>query len=428
MPAVSEPYNESMFANTVTELINASWAAGDQKATDFASKTAALVAGMPNTVGTISFSELTPASVTPEAFANLTVTAQQVTPGVVGAFTIVEPTVDIPSTMSATDVMSVFDSKYLELVALLSEKFTTFRATHFPNEGTTYAAAEAWLAAAIANPNGGLPTAVAAQLLEDERSRVLTDAARATDAVLATFAARRFPLPPGAAASAALQIQQKGQAEIAAAGRKLTALSIEQMKFAIEKAMGMRQMAMSAAVEYIKAIASGPDMASRLVGVGYDAQSKLISSAASFYNARTEAKKAMSDVDKTNVTLSQQADIANKAAIQQADTANNESIQKAEIATNQSIQQANQANQGFIQQTNTTNATLGFQVAEKNIAFEMQLTEERVKALMAEAQLLGQMASALFNNLNTGATMSAGASSSYNTSVAGGGTLPIDPN
>lgn len=428
MPAVSEPYNESMFANTVTELINASWAAGDQKATDFASKTAALVAGMPNTVGTISFTELTPASVTPEAFTNLTVTAQQVTPGTVDAFTIVEPTVDIPSTMSATDVMSVFDSKYLELVALLADKFTTFRAAYFPDEHATYSAAEAWLSAAIANPNGGLPVAVAAQLLEDERSRVLTDAARATDAVLATFAARRFPLPPGAAASAALQIQQKGQAEIAAAGRKLTALSIEQMKFAIEKAMGMRQMAMSAAVEYIKAIASGPDMASRLVGVGYDAQSKLISSAASFYNARTEAKKAMSDVDKTNVTLSQQANIANKAAIQQADTANNESIQKAEIATNQAIQQANQANQGFIQQTNATNATLGFQVAEKNIAFEMQLTEERVKALMAEAQLLGQMASALFNNLNTGATMSAGASSSYTTQVAGGGTLPIDPN
>lgn len=426
--AVTESYDESMFANTVTELINASWNAGDLKATEFSSKVAALVAGMPTTVGNLTLTPITPASVSPESFNNLTVTPQTVTPGTVDAFTIVEPVVDIPSTMSATDVMTVFDSKYLELVALLADKFTTFRATYFPDESTTYGAAEAWLAAAIANPNGGLPVAVAAQLLEDDRSRALADAARATDAVLATFAARRFPLPTGAAAAAVLQIQQKGQGEIAAAGRKLTALSVEQMKFAIEKAMGLRQTAMSSAVEYIKAIASGPEMASRLVGVGYDAQSKLISSAASFYNARTEAKKAMSEVDKTNVTLSQQADIANKSALQQADTANNESIQKAEIASNQAIQQANQANQQFIQQASTTNTTLGIQVAEKNITFELQLVEERVKALMSEAQVLGQMASALFNNLNTGATMSASAGSSYNTSVAGGGTLPIDPN
>ena len=51
----------------------------------------------------------------------------------------------------------------------------------------------------------------------------------------------------------------------------------------VDKMLALRQMAMTSAVAYIQALASGPDMASRLVGIGYDAQSKLISSASQFY-------------------------------------------------------------------------------------------------------------------------------------------------
>lgn len=431
------------YPNMVEQLINGAWAAADAKSTAFTDKAGQVVTALDSaSVPDITFTDVSPENIAAETFSERTVTAktivaEAVTAATVNPITVTEPSVYIPSTMSAADVMNVFDSKYIELVAMLVDKFTAFRNAWFPDESAVYTAAETWLGQAIANPDAGLPVAVAAQLLEDERSRVLGDVARASDAAMATFAARRFPLPPGAAAGAVLQIQQKGQGEIAAAGRKITMASIEQMKFAIEKAISLRQLAMSSTVEYIKALASGPDMASRVVGIGYDAQSKLISSVSSFYGARTEAQKLMASPDQINAKFLQDADTANagftqqmnqhnQRAIQDADAANNASLQAAETATHQAIQQTNQANKGFIQQANTTNATLSLQASEKNAQIKVQLLEERVKALLAEAGVLGQMSSALYNNLNAGATLST--SDGYSTSVAGGGTLPIDPN
>lgn len=49
--------------------------------------------------------------------------APTITAGTASAPTITEPAVDIPNSQSATDVISLFDTKYLELVALLSDKF-----------------------------------------------------------------------------------------------------------------------------------------------------------------------------------------------------------------------------------------------------------------------------------------------------------------
>lgn len=267
---------------------------------------------------------------------------------------VVEPVVAIPTNLSATDVMSLFDTKYLELVAMLVEKFTTFQSTYFPNEGPVYAKAETWVSDALDNPDGAIPAAVAAQLLTDVKSRAYADAAVLTDAMLTTFAARRFPLPSGAAASAALQINQKAQDSISEAGRKLMMTYIEQMKFAVTSAMSMRQEAMNSAVAYINALASGPAMASGVVGIGYDAQSKLISAASSYYNARTNASQLLKQAEQFNVTAKYTKD-------------------------------------------------------DKNVANDITLMQESVKALVTEAQVLAQVATALFNNLHVASSVTASA-------------------
>ena len=276
--------------------------------------------------------------------------APTITAGTADAPTITEPAVDIPSSQSATDVMSLFDSKYLELVALLSDKFTAFRTTYFPDEANAYGAAEDWLQAAIANPDSALPPAVAAQIIPDDKDRILSDAARASDTVLAQFAARRFPLPPGAAAAATLEIQNKAQDEIAATGRKVVMASIEQMRFVIQQVMGLRQSAMDSAIKYITALASGPEMASRLVGIGYDAQSKLISAASQFYNSRIAAAEVTAKVQQFNVST-------------------------------------------------------GLEAASKNQTAELTLIEDRLKALLTECQALAQMATSMYNNLHASAGM-----------------------
>lgn len=266
----------------------------------------------------------------------------------------VEPVVTIPTSVNPTDVMSLFDTKYLELVALLVEKFTTFQSTYFPNDGANYTAAETWLADAMSNPDHGIPAAVAAQMLTDVKSRAHADAAVQSDAVLATFAARRFPLPPGAAASAVLQINQKAQDAVSESSRALMLKYVENMRFAVEKTLSLRESAMSSAIAYINALASGPSLASGMVGIGYDAQSKLISAAAGFYNARTDASRMVKQAEQFNVDRK-------------------------------------------------------FAKDEKNVANDLTLAQENVKLLLVEAQALAQIATSLFNNLHVSTSVSASA-------------------
>lgn len=318
--------------DAMAAVINAAWEQGNLKSDAFSAKIAAIT---DEVTGWLS-----------------TQAAPHVTAGSVDAPVVVEPPVDIPATQSAQDIYQDFEAEYTKLVLLLSDKFTAFRTTYFPDESATYSAAEDWLQAAIAN-DSGLPSAVAAQLLTDDKDRILAEADRASETILATFAARRFPLPPGAAAAAISDITTKAQDEIASSGRKIVIASIEQLRFVVEKTLGLRQMAMGAAIEYIKALASGPDMASRLVNVGYDAQSKLISAASQFYNSRTSAAELTAKVGQFNVTTELDAAVKNQAA-------------------------------------------------------DLTLIEDRLKALLTECQALAQMATSLFNNVHASAGTSYG--------------------
>ena len=313
--------------NILSDVINASWTAGGSFANEYSTK-----------ISSVQYSFLDTAN------------APHVTAGAVSLPSISEPAVDIPSTQSATDVISMFDTKYLELVALLTDKFTAFRTTYFPDESNAYVAAENWLQAAIADPSG-LPADVAAQIWGDDQARILSDKVRAQDAVVSQFAARRFPLPPDVAANLQLQIEQKAQDELAESSRKVAMLSVELQKFNVEKLIGLRGMAMDSAIKYIQALASGPDMASKLVGVGYDAQSKLISSAAQFYGARTQAAETVAKVAQYNNSTALEAAVKNQAA-------------------------------------------------------DLSIIEDKVKALLSEAQGLAQMATALFNNLHASVSAS----------------------
>jgi len=313
--------------DAMAAVINAAWEQGNSKSADFTAKIDAIT---DQATGWLS-----------------TQAAPHVTGGSVTAPNVVEPNVTIPTSQSASDVMTLFDAKYADMVTMLSDKFTTFRTAYFPNESSAYTAAESWLQSALTNPTAGLPVAVQDQLLTEDKDRITADATRASDAVIQSFAARRFPLLPGAAASAVLQIQQKAQDEIAGSSRKLTILSVDMMKFAIEKTLGLRQMAMGAAVEYIKAIAS-PDSTSQLVGIGYDAQSKLISAASQFYNSRTAVAELIAKVSEFNVSTT-------------------------------------------------------LDVAVKNQAADLTLIEDRLKALLTECQAFAQMATSLFNNVHASA-------------------------
>ena len=312
--------------HAAVDVINETWAQGNAKLTAFEDKIGALT---DEGTGWLS-----------------TTTAPQVSDATaVAAPTVIEPNVTIPTEISTAQILSDYETEYTKIRALMVADLSKIFDDYFPEDSATYNAAETWIQASIANPSGGLPTSVAAQLLTDETDKITLEAARATDSVISGFAARGFPLIPGMAAGASVAIQQTAQDKKAEAGRKLTAISVDMMKFAIDKALNMRQLAMSATLDYIKTLASAPDVSSRVVGIGYSAQSKLISSVSGFLSARTEVQKLIASVAEFNVTTAQA-------------------------------------------------------VKEKNQIADMTMIEDRLKALLAECQVFGQMATSLFNNLH----------------------------
>lgn len=309
-----------------TDIINAAWTLGGDMKADFASKVAtlsadiaAILAGQANHIAASS------ATSTP----------------------ISEPVVNIPASVDTSTILATFDSETTSLIALFAGKVSSFLTTYFPNDSADYAAAESWLMAALANPSG-LPAAVAAQIYADERDRNVAEATRAKDSLFASFAARRFPIPPGALVSANLQIDQKTQDITSEAGRKIIIMSVEQLRWAVEKTTSLRQVAHAAALDYARTMAQGPTIAASVTGIGYDAQTKLIGAASSFYGARAEAAKVLNSINQFNATAAQDA-------------------------------------------------------AAKNQAADLKLIEDRVRALMAEIQAIAQMATSLFNNVHASA-------------------------
>lgn len=326
----------------LVEVINATWDLGNQKSNEAYTKmtTATQVGGFLDTAQ-----------------------APSITAGTIGLPSVTAPDVTIPTNIDTSQIISTFDAKYADIANFLTNEFTGFISTHAPGESAVYTAAEAWIKNALANPTAGLPATVQAQLLGEDQARVLGDKVRAQDSVLAQFAGRRFPLPPDAAASAVLQIEQKAQDELAASGRNITKLSVEQMRFVIEHALDLRKILLGEAVDYIKALASAPDIASKVIGVGYDAQSKLISSAAQFYGADIQAHKMVSDVQQYNNSLT-------------------------------------------------------FEKDSKNQAVEMEIIKTRADAFMRDLQLLAQQATSLFNNLHASVGLTANGGTTFSNSPA----------
>lgn len=289
-------------------------------------------------------------------------TAPTMTPAAVTPATVDEPLVDIPTSITPDNIYAEFEAQYLELITILESKINSFRSTYFPNEQATYALAENWLSAAMANPNVGLPPTIAEQIWGDDAARILSDSGRAEDAAVAFFAGKRFPLPADVSASAVLQIQQRTQDLMAESSRKVAVMSVEMQKWLVEKILGLRDLAFKSILDCVKIDAMGPDIASRLIPIGYDAQSKLISAVSAYYNARTGAAELTFKGTQHNADLSQDA-------------------------------------------------------STQNMKSQMMMVEEWVKAILTEVQTMSQMATALFNNVHLQSSLGVSNSKSVTQSV-----------
>ena len=345
-----------------------------------------------------------------------------------------DPGVTIPTDVTEDSVIATFTSEQQDLWDQLVDGFVGFRTSYFPNENTLYSSAETWLQDALDNVHG-LPSAVAAQVLTDSSDRISVELSRATDSITARFAASRFPLPSGALASAVLQLQQKAQDDIADASRKLVIASIEQLRFVVDKVLSLRQSAMAAALDYCRTLASATPGAVQLTEAAYDAQVKLINSAAAYYGARTNASEAVAKVSQFNVGTSVQiADMTTRnaqfnsdALIKVADLDNRNSqfnvdtavkiadmtTRNAQFNVDASIKVADIDNRNSQFNVDTAvkvadlttknaqfNASATLNAAERNQQADLTVRDFRLKAILGELHALAQMATALFNNLH----------------------------
>ncbi len=227
---------------------------------------------------------------------------------------VTEPTVTIPAEQ-AGDAFTKFDTLFPQIVTELTTRFAAFISTNLPAHSANLAATEAWLVAAINNPSEVMPAALAEQIFEGDRSRIDRATSQATDAIAATWVSRGFDIPPGVAIAQAFEAQQKGIEEKANSSRAVAIKSFElaydKIKFAVTQMVDLRTKALSASAEYIKAVASAADVASRTVNIGYDAQSKLISAVSSFFGARIEAEKLAYSARQYNSQAAQSAALEN---------------------------------------------------------------------------------------------------------------------
>ena len=223
----------------------------------------------------------------------------------------VEPPVTIPMNAAGVDG-ALYGSTYDQIITDLSDKFANFFSDYFPNECDYLQEAQAKLCEML-DGGSGIPAHVENQIWQRDRSRVLEDVSRARDDVLATFASRGFPLPPGAAAHTMLLAEVDANNKIAQQSRdvaiKHIEILIENIKFAIQNALDYRIKGIAAAGDYIKVLALGPEIAMKLATSAAGAQAQLISAASQYYRNRIAVEELRLDAAKFNAAARNEAGI-----------------------------------------------------------------------------------------------------------------------
>lgn len=288
---------------------------------------------------------------------------------------VVEPNVYIPTNAEGASAAR-FEEFSSMIIDKLAGLFGGFITEFFPNECGYLEAAQQWICDTIKNGGTGIKVNVEDQIWQRDRSRVLKDVQRAGSEAMAVFAARGFPLPPGALAYTVRQTQLEGQDKIAQLSRdvaiKQAEIEIENIRFAVDKAITLYAAAIAAAADYIKALSVGPTAAMQIIPSVTDSQSRLIGAASEYYRARI-------------------------------------SVKELELRGRQPIAEMDQASR------------------IKNGDWDMSMIDARVKAAISQAQGLSTQAAAALNGLHAQAGISGSSSNSVGYSYGGDVNADVSP-
>ncbi len=161
---------------------------------------------------------------------------------------------------------TVFDRELGEVETGIRTNLTDLFTTYFPIDLTGVNAQELRLSQEWINrvltAGGAINPVVEDQIWERERNRVQREGARQETEALSTWAARGFPLPPGAAVGALRDVQRATQDAVSQGSRdaaiKTYDTEVQMNVRAVELSIQLRTAAMSNMGEYIKMLVLTP--------------------------------------------------------------------------------------------------------------------------------------------------------------------------
>jgi hypothetical protein len=186
-----------------------------------------------------------------------------------------------------------------------------FYVTYYPLASDAFDEATNWLVNTITVGGTGISPAVEDQIWQRGRDRVIADGQRVENQTLDGFAGRGFSIPPGAlvASLQSVRFEQllKTQEFSRDVAIKQADIEVENLRFAIDKAIDSRMRAMSAASDYIRALMTGPDTAARVASLNSDAQARMLGATADLYRARLSRDELALRIPVTNSANALQA-------------------------------------------------------------------------------------------------------------------------
>lgn len=210
-------------------------------------------------------------------------------------FTPDEVTVEIPSFINQTeDLGNAFKIEYDNKLALFKTDFTTqintFLNTWFPDfNGQLKSVAENWIVKAINVGGTGIPATVENQIWDRARGREILEGRRQREVTIDAWGARGFAVPQD------IQIQQVAMITQDLANKNSTInrdiaiknieIEIENVRFAVGKAVELRLGIISALSEFLRTFFTLPDLARSYAAEYIDAKRRLWEAAAAYYNA-----------------------------------------------------------------------------------------------------------------------------------------------
>lgn len=221
---------------------------------------------------------------------------------------------DMPA-LSDWRPMEEMDERTGAMMDELVNEFAQFIATYFPDEAGLMRKTRDWIGRALSEGGSGMSATVERQIWERDRSRILKDARRQESEAISSYAARGFPVPPGAMLAAVQRVRSDADDRIAQASRdvaiKQAELEIENVRFAVDKALQRHASAMDAARAFIAAQAGTIGVSAQLVPSIMETKARMVGASTDYYRARTSVEDLRLRAAMPNAEYQQQAQAKN---------------------------------------------------------------------------------------------------------------------